>query len=511
MTAIQTIKIDVVSDVTKFVAGFTKAGKQTQWFRDRAKAVGKSVDQMSASLSRFSGKQLKNLDRGLRMASKGFGKLKNSIASMVNPVGRFKGLIAGLVSVMAGRDFLRSMENLERIANKAQLLNLNVNSLRGLQFAAQSTSVSVQALEMAMQRMTRRIGEVSSTGKGEAAGTLARLGLDAKKLAGMRSDEQLLAIAKGLQRITVHSERLAAAQKLFDSEGVTLLNLLNEGPDKIRAFVDEANRLSGMLSADDVQRAKDFQLAWLKLSTALRGMKERFIIDIAPEATAAINALIDIQKKGGIGKAAADMAGKVGINSGAAGRIADRLSLANPVSFLFRNQGRMRGMWDRALSGRNQSAPAATPDEITAPRGSALNQKKPFKLPFSFSGFKRGVRGANSSLLSGLDNLAAGAQRPLTFFERFGSRFMGGMSHNEQVGREARKHRENMQKAGPIAALRGDSAEGFAALRSGMRQTTQKKALEIAGKQLGAQKDMLTLWREALRGAAKDTLEIEGA
>jgi hypothetical protein len=87
-----------------------------------------------------------------------------------------------------------------------------------------------QTLDAALQRFTRRTAEAAQ-GTGEAKDALAQMGIALRDQDGhLRRSEDLLAdVADAFARIEDPAERVRLAFKLFDSEGVALVNLLSDG------------------------------------------------------------------------------------------------------------------------------------------------------------------------------------------------------------------------------------------------------------------------------------------
>ncbi|HET9337198.1 MAG TPA: hypothetical protein VFO12_12420 [Sphingomicrobium sp.] len=83
---------------------------------------------------------------------------------------------------------------------------------------------------MALQRFTRRAAEAAQ-GTGEAKDALAQMGIALRDQSGnLRRSEDLLGdIADAFALIEDPAERVRLAFKLFDSEGVALVNLLSDG------------------------------------------------------------------------------------------------------------------------------------------------------------------------------------------------------------------------------------------------------------------------------------------
>lgn len=106
-------------------------------------------------------------------------------------------------------------------------LGASVEGLQQIKLAAELSNVEFGQVSMGMQRMTRRVAEAAQ-GMGEAKGALLELGIDAAALKEMLPDEQLRIVAERLSDVEGQSDRVRLAFKLFDSEGVSVVQMLDE-------------------------------------------------------------------------------------------------------------------------------------------------------------------------------------------------------------------------------------------------------------------------------------------
>jgi hypothetical protein len=117
---------------------------------------------------------------------------------------------------------------------------------------------------MALQRFTRRAAE-AARGTGEAKDALAQMGIALRDQSGLRSSEDLLEdVADAFARIEDPAERVRVAFKLFDSEGVALVNLLSDGSGALEEMRERARDLGIVL---DEHLVRDAELARTELDT----------------------------------------------------------------------------------------------------------------------------------------------------------------------------------------------------------------------------------------------------
>jgi hypothetical protein len=154
---------------------------------------------------------------------------------------------------------------------------------------------------MALQRFTRRAAEAAQ-GTGEAKDALAQMGIALRDQSGnLRSSEDLLGdVADAFARIEDPAERVRLAFKLFDSEGVALVNLLRGGSDALEEMRDRARDLGIVL---DEALARDAERARTELDTlsqVISANLTRAALEAAPVIADLSSWLADVAGKAGI-------------------------------------------------------------------------------------------------------------------------------------------------------------------------------------------------------------------
>jgi hypothetical protein len=177
------------------------------------------------------------------------------------------------------------MEKMDKTTKTADKIGATTEGLGRLQFAGKLTGVQIEKTNMALQRMVRRIAEAAE-GTGEAQGALKELGVDAQALAKLKAEDQFLAIADAMDRVQDQSQRVRLAFKLFDSEGVDLVNTLALGREGIERLGNEADRLGITFDRVDAAKIEMANDAITKMSAAWEGVKTQIAIDVAPLVTA---------------------------------------------------------------------------------------------------------------------------------------------------------------------------------------------------------------------------------
>ena len=148
-------------------------------------------------------------------------------------------------------------------------------------FVGERAGIQQNQMTLGLQRMIRRVAEAAD-GFGEAQGALKTLGLDAEKLTRLPFDQQFEIIAQRLSEVDEEGRRTALAMKLFDSEGVKLVQTMTDGAKGIREVREEARQLGASLSQDTVDAATRAQDAMTNLDAQLDAMKRNIVIGLLP-------------------------------------------------------------------------------------------------------------------------------------------------------------------------------------------------------------------------------------
>jgi molybdopterin synthase catalytic subunit len=238
--------------------------------------------------------------RGL---SKGLRRGRRSLADFGKGVRR---IAAGMGALFAGGARVvgftalvkNSLQSADALAKTSDKLGLATEKLAGLQHAAELTGAGTRTLDMGLQRMTRRVSEAAQ-GTGEAQGALRELGLDARKLAKLPVDQQFGEIAEAMEEVKNQSDRVRLGFKLFDSEGVALINTLKGGKKALADYQQEARRLGLTMSRSDAFSIEMVNDSVTGLRAAFKGLGNELAVQLAPLITALSRGFTDLIAAGG--------------------------------------------------------------------------------------------------------------------------------------------------------------------------------------------------------------------
>lgn len=236
---IGSIAVNVVANTGKFISDMRKSSRATKSFANDSR-------------------------KSMKMSTASVVKLGGAVTAMTATTALgFKKLLSNLDEVAA---------RIDPIAKTSAKLGIATENLIGLQHAAEQTGVSANTLNMALQRMTRRVSE-AAMGTGEAKAAIKELGLDAKELNRLSPDKQFARIADAMNRVGNQSDRVRLAFKVFDSEGVALVNTTRLGSKGLGEMAAEAESLGITVNSIEAKKMEDLTDAVDRANKSWMGLK----------------------------------------------------------------------------------------------------------------------------------------------------------------------------------------------------------------------------------------------
>jgi len=176
-------------------------------------------------------------------------------------------------------------------AGKAALYELSertgvsVEALSELGYAAKLTGVEGEALETALRRMSKTVGD-ASFGSKSATDALGRLGLKVSDLKGMKPDKMFEVIGDRIISIRDPAERAAMAVEIFGRNGTAVLPMLAGGAKGLQTFRAEARALGLTVSRDTAAQAYRLEVAMTGVTAAVTSAYSAIGAALTPAATA---------------------------------------------------------------------------------------------------------------------------------------------------------------------------------------------------------------------------------
>lgn len=238
------------------------------------------------------------LESGMKRAGSAIQRGGAQLRQSINQWAKWGAAAAAAAAVAGAAIYKSTSRTIDQLAKTSDRLGIATDRLGELRFGAEQTGVAANTLDMGLQRMTRRISEAAQ-GAGEAKDAIKELGLDAQALARMSPDEQFRSIAEAMQGVANQGDRVRLAMRLFDSEGVALVNTMKGGKEALDAFAEEADRLGITLDRVEAAKVEQANDAMNRVRVAAQGAANAFVVELAPAVEGLSNAIANARKESG--------------------------------------------------------------------------------------------------------------------------------------------------------------------------------------------------------------------
>ncbi|RTR01936.1 hypothetical protein [Halomonas nitroreducens] len=268
----------ITGDASGGIKAIQATDKQLQALNRDFTQGGRKARQFGQDANR-AGNDVRGLTQNVHSAGEGLAVLKRAAV----PVG------AAIASMFAAGSLRAQVD----FADQLQKINLRIGAsteaLSQYNYVASLSDVQFKELTTAWQRQSRRVAQAAQD-TGEAQEALAALNLDAGELAKLAPEQQFERIAAAMNGVASEAQRVALAQKIWDSEGVKLLQIVNQGTDAIARMRAEADALGLTISQQTANDMATFNDEMARLSFAAEGVSKTLLAEVVPAMTDGLQA-----------------------------------------------------------------------------------------------------------------------------------------------------------------------------------------------------------------------------
>ncbi|RUR51531.1 EF-hand domain-containing protein [Vreelandella populi] len=306
--------------------------------------------------------------------TQGIGSASRELQMMGRVIAPLSALVAGMFTAGALKNSIDFGDHIQKLNIR---LGASTEALSEYNFVASLSGVQMNELSTAWQRQTRRINE-AATGTGVASKALQTLGLDAKELTKLAPEEQFERIAQAMLGIEDAGERVRLAQKVWDSGGVKLLQIVDAGTEGIAQMREQARALGLTMSNETANSFAGFndQVDILKFSA--QGLAQTLLAEIVPGLTSTMQATNDlIQDLGGAEAVVSSVKdGSILLSGVLAGRLVGSLGASTVAMGKKIAADRAAALQAAAVAQQERETALATARRAEAEKVAALNSAR---------------------------------------------------------------------------------------------------------------------------------------
>jgi hypothetical protein len=211
------------------------------------------------------------------------GPLEDYNGSLGKSIGLLAGMGAALgVAVLGvGKWVTGISQSLQPLIDLNAQTGVSVERIQELSFIAEQSSSSTEALYSSISGLGAKIGEAAQKGSED----FSRLGVSVRNANGSVKDTDVVLSEVG-NRFKQLGLSMNEQQGFAEALGIdpSLLSMMNKTGEEMATLRGEAQRL-GVLTADQVKSAQDYNNALGKLGFGMESVKRFIAVGLAPELT----------------------------------------------------------------------------------------------------------------------------------------------------------------------------------------------------------------------------------
>lgn len=233
-------------------------------------------------------------DSGAKKADKAVSGLKGALTELA-------GIVGGVAIVRGFGHFIaQQVELADSIGDTAERIGVGTTALQELRFAGADVGMSMEGVDMALQRLVQSQA-LAADGNKEALEGFKDLnqGLTQSELKNLSFEDLLARVANGMGEAKTAGDRLRIGTKLLGREGAKFTATMADGNEGLQEMRIQALKLGGVLSEDQVEAADKADKAMARFGARIQGIKNEIASRFIPKLTEALDWLGRWVTKGG--------------------------------------------------------------------------------------------------------------------------------------------------------------------------------------------------------------------
>ncbi len=214
--------------------------------------------------------------------------LKTTSALSAIGAGAFVGSMAAFTK--------QTIDAQDELFKLSQKTGIAVESLAGLEFAAEQSGVELEKVAKATRAFSLLVAE-SADSSSEAANKLQQLGLSYKDLKDLSPEKQLLALAEALSKFG-KEDRAVALTATLGQKMADLIPLLSGGSKGLQELIDQGKKLNPV-TEQSARQAEQFNDQLNLLNKTVSALGREFVQGMIPGLTAVSTKMVEVTQQSG--------------------------------------------------------------------------------------------------------------------------------------------------------------------------------------------------------------------
>lgn len=245
-------------------------------------------------------------EKGLKDAQSSLGQFAKASAAVAAGIGIEKAVER---AAHAFTDLIKhGFKTADEMGKLSQKIGVPVEGLSALAHAADLSGVNLDQLGTGVGKLSKVMGESMAGAVNDSTRALAKYTevRDAETGKVRPTIDVLLDLSEKFKGLNDNSQKTALAMQLFGKSGKDMIPLLNEGRDKIKEMMEEAQKLGLVFSKETVAATTHFNDDMRTLNKVAQGVANLLTAEFAPALAVLVERMKDAVINGDLVRKIAD-------------------------------------------------------------------------------------------------------------------------------------------------------------------------------------------------------------
>ena len=216
-------------------------------------------------------------NKGVRDAENAGSSLSDKMSGMFDKIESAAKIFLSGAAVKKIADSVRELESEtaaagDRIDKQSQVLGMSRQEYQEWDYIMSQNGMTIDSMSTSMKTLNNLMLSAQESG-GEAADSIAQLGLHVGELEALSQEGQFEAVVKAFQKMPAGAQKSALAVKIFGRQGMQMLPLLNSSATSIDELRAKAQELGFVMSDEAVDASVEYTDALDTMQRTFNGIK----------------------------------------------------------------------------------------------------------------------------------------------------------------------------------------------------------------------------------------------
>lgn len=237
-------------------------------------------------------------EQGTKEAAEAGERLEKRLQLAMDNIAKYGAIAGGVLVTGLTAAFNTAVNRMDAFDELSERIGVSVDQLQRLAYAGQMTGVTQEDLASALQRVSVNAGKALD-GNAKLTRGFNAMGIEVRELKGLTPEQIFQRLADAVAGSNDSAQRNAVLTQLLGKNYSTLVPLLSQGADGLKALGDEAENFGLVSGPEAAKQAALFKDNVDRLKGSLLGLAQDMATTVLPAINSVVTDFIEARKEFG--------------------------------------------------------------------------------------------------------------------------------------------------------------------------------------------------------------------